>query len=521
MNNKWGKKSIGVLVVFCIIFICACGVFTSLYNSNTERLKYYSGSEATLEEGIDELIVELSKAKDMQLVNIDEKLKAMSMLSVNYYLKQDYAPMIETAIQTIYLAEKENKPYYAAWNYINMSEVFMIMSEYEMAEELIEKALQYEIEDKEQQDWINETAYIYLADVKAKNGKEEEAFRYIAESLKYSNEDDYDYVEMLLKRNAIKAEIAFEGGDYLYAQSLLDQYPMDVPEDALLMESVYLPVQEIYTKIFIARGELEEGKNRADAILEHEGNIGYEARRLAFLIDLTDLFEGVEHGAYVKYSNMTMTAYDDVMKQNAQIMSKYIFNIYSDEYIKNEKDNERNQIVMALFFVGMLVLVLSVLLLNSRKKSMTDPLTGLYNRRAFDRTYKSFVNRDSKLAVIMFDIDHFKSVNDTYGHEFGDEVLIEIGKIITQEKPISSKLFRMGGEEFCIIYRCENLEVAVDAAESIRKKIESHEWQHGEQITISGGLAFAEPRVDLYKLADEQLYISKNSGRNQISYAKL
>ena len=521
MNKKGKRRIFCVLIAFIVVAVTLGVSFTTTYNKNTISMDNLANGNTELQEGSDELIAELSKAKDLVLIDKEAKLFAMTMLTLNHYLRQDYAMLIETAIQTIYLAEKYEQPYYAAWNCINMSEVFMLMSEYEMAEELIEKALAYEIEDQDKQDWVNETAYIYLADLKAKNGKKEEAFKYITDSMKYADEEDYDYTEMLLKRNAIKAQLAFEEGDYLYAQSLLDRYPMDVPEDALLMESVYLPVQEIYAKIFVARGEIEEGMVRSDAILAHESEIGYEAKRLAFLTDLTKLFEGVDENLYAKYSELTMEAYEEVMRQNAQVMSEYIFNIYSAEYIDNEEDELRNIYLMVAFFVAMLIFVLFVLLANSRQKSITDPLTGLYNRRCFESTYKKLVKKETKLAVMMFDVDHFKRVNDNYGHEVGDEVLVGISQILNEEKPSRSKAFRMGGEEFCIIYKSDSLEDAVEVAESIRIKTEALEWTHGSTITISGGVAFAEPNLDLYKLADEQLYISKNNGRNQINYVKI
>ena len=119
----------------------------------------------------------------------------------------------------------------------------------------------------------------------------------------------------------------------------------------------------------------------------------------------------------------------------------------------------------------------------------------------------------------MLDIDHFKNINDTYGHEFGDEVLKSISKVCLSEKPANSKVFRMGGEEFCTICKCNNLEQVVEAAENFRRKIEALEWKFGNKVTISGGVVISDSSKDLYNLADQQLYISKNSGRNRISYS--
>lgn len=284
------------------------------------------------------------------------------------------------------------------------------------------------------------------------------------------------------------------------------------------MGSVYFPVEEIYAKILIASGETKKGFELCDKILGEEDEKSYLARRLSFLTELSELVKDVDFEKHIEYSNMALEAYDDVMYQNAQFMGNYIFNIYSEEYIKNEEHEKRKFYIFSAIVAVILILNLAWLAYRNKRRSLIDPLTNLYNRRFFDSIYGKYIKKPRNLGVIMLDIDHFKNINDTYGHEFGDEVLKKISEICRKEKSAKSIVFRMGGEEFCILCRCDKVEEAVAAAEHLRACVESLEWENGIRVTVSGGVAFAGQAEDLYDLADKQLYISKNSGRNRINY---
>lgn len=163
----------------------------------------------------------------------------------------------------------------------------------------------------------------------------------------------------------------------------------------------------------------------------------------------------------------------------------------------------------------------------------TDPLTGVANRRGFD----SFVSHlpiaggrgQDALAVLMLDLDHFKSVNDTYGHAAGDEVLKVMARRWVMQIRDSDLLARMGGEEFCILLPGADLEGARGVAEKIRLAtcttpvmVPEGEGRRPLQVSVSIGLAWAGPSSDttlqgLMDLADEAVYESKNGGRNRVS----
>lgn len=157
------------------------------------------------------------------------------------------------------------------------------------------------------------------------------------------------------------------------------------------------------------------------------------------------------------------------------------------------------------------------------KLSITDQLTGVYNRRKFDNSLEEEVQRarrySEELALIMIDMDHFKDVNDTYGHQVGDDVLIVTAKLISEHVRNVDIVGRYGGEEFVVICPNIGLEQAEVVAEKLRAEIQKHEFDAVGTKTISLGVAeFTEGDTpdDLVKKADTALYKAKEEGRNRV-----
>jgi two-component system cell cycle response regulator len=162
-----------------------------------------------------------------------------------------------------------------------------------------------------------------------------------------------------------------------------------------------------------------------------------------------------------------------------------------------------------------------------RQLAETDPLTGLFNRRALrdrlDRELDRAERSGGVLACLMLDIDHFKKLNDTYGHELGDRVLVQLSDVIRREQRAIDVLARLGGEEFVVILPETGLRGARIYAERILRKVAGSTLgttAHPVQITVSIGIAcFPDERVPdadaLLRLADTNLLRAKADGRNR------
>jgi diguanylate cyclase (GGDEF)-like protein/PAS domain S-box-containing protein len=149
--------------------------------------------------------------------------------------------------------------------------------------------------------------------------------------------------------------------------------------------------------------------------------------------------------------------------------------------------------------------------------AMRDRLTGLFNRYAFDEFIKDLKTQEVILALC--DIDYFKRVNDMHGHEVGDKVLKELANIFIDSLRKKDAVFRWGGEEFILIINA-NLKDSLKVLEKIRKKVESNIFLNGVKITCSFGVSIFNA-LDVngsIKIADNNLYKSKKSGRNNIVF---
>lgn len=157
------------------------------------------------------------------------------------------------------------------------------------------------------------------------------------------------------------------------------------------------------------------------------------------------------------------------------------------------------------------------------KLSTTDSLTGLYNRLKIDELLEVTLYAAQRykrvFSLIMIDIDHFKAVNDGFGHLVGDKVLKQLAEVLRSQVRKTDHLGRWGGEEFLIVAEDTDLKAAEQLAEKLRKTMESTDFPDAGQITISLGVASwhaTDDRVSLVQRADTALYQAKVDGRNRI-----
>ena len=181
-----------------------------------------------------------------------------------------------------------------------------------------------------------------------------------------------------------------------------------------------------------------------------------------------------------------------------------------------------------LFMLSMIHVVLNVIGELQQAlvaQTLTDPLTGAFNRRHLESQLDQRVGearREGDHALLIIDIDHFKRVNDTHGHDVGDEVLRRVVAAVSLRKRRSDLLFRLGGEEFVLLLPGANLEQAQAIAETLRVRLAEADLLPGETITVSIGVSLlgeGQSAEAWIKRADTALYEAKRSGRNRVVLA--
>lgn len=193
--------------------------------------------------------------------------------------------------------------------------------------------------------------------------------------------------------------------------------------------------------------------------------------------------------------------------------------------VQSKQLSQQNQELVSIF-IGFYRNYLALLNDNQR-----DHLSGLLNRKSFDDKMMQIIislgesnKRDVEkvqYCLALFDIDHFKRVNDNFGHLVGDEVLLHFSQCMTETFREYDLLFRVGGEEFVAVLRNVNEELAHMIMERFRKVVEQHHFPQVGNVTVSIGATFISPSdlsVTIMDRADKALYFAKENGRNQTAF---
>jgi len=207
--------------------------------------------------------------------------------------------------------------------------------------------------------------------------------------------------------------------------------------------------------------------------------------------------------------------------------------VYLDDMRKNIRRTIINTsgsfLAVFIVFFTLAFLLVNVLVRQLEKLSVRDHLTNLYTKRFLDELLPTILSKHQReknllLAVIFIDIDHFKNINDQYGHKYGDEVLTDVAQMLVSKTRPSDFCIRFGGEEFLIVGQFANKKSIVDCAERIRGAVSLIPFKNKNiqfQLTVSAGIAIyndsEESFDDTMKRADKMLYRSKDTGRNRVS----
>lgn len=220
-------------------------------------------------------------------------------------------------------------------------------------------------------------------------------------------------------------------------------------------------------------------------------------------------------------SNLGIIPYAPFFSQELShsILYKNMYWVYSMMYL-----------YIPIFFASIVLFEILLIQWKNREKtinemSLKDPLTGIFNRRYISKSLNEQQIQGGSFAVVLMDLDYFKSINDQYGHDVGDEVLKSVAKILNAQITEQDIVGRFGGEEFIFVLCDKNLEQAVKIAENCRTVIAGKPFDvdRNQKLNLSASFGVALSTPDLSKdlvirLADQALYLAKANGRNQVRH---
>jgi len=218
-----------------------------------------------------------------------------------------------------------------------------------------------------------------------------------------------------------------------------------------------------------------------------------------------------------------------IIQKGLDSISEEDYTKLSEKWLLSNYSKPIDYTFLFAIILGTIVFIGSILYLIMKKKnkelsqlSITDKLTNLYNRRKLEELIQTEINRSERFnypfALVMLDLDYFKDVNDTHGHEVGDMVLIEIANLLSENLRKTDFVGRFGGEEFIIICPGIHESQIYALVESLRIKIADHKFEIVDNKTASFGITSfikGDTLQSIIKRADNALYEAKNNGRNQ------
>ncbi|MGL5411078.1 diguanylate cyclase [Cetobacterium sp.] len=449
----------------------------------------------------------------------EQRLYILNKLRVIDSLSGNIVNTIKITIEYLNLAEELNSEYDIARAKIGLSSIISSLGGYETAITLLENI---NFNDKQFLliNRIKISYYFHLAENYYFIDNYKEAFKYLDKISNLLEGEPEEYkVNILLLKNLLKTQIYLKLKN---SQEALNN--LNLSKNLLdNLQKVYFSDLKIFYLLTLESYNLKYNfQNFNENYLKNFIETSQETGDVIFLKMAFDLlfeyyFESNDFIKYRKLDLMYISYLKKITNGNNKFFTLYLVENLENEYISMENKKLYTHISIILL-VSLIILIISFKRTQYLdKKTKIDVLTNIGNRLAFNIKLKELENKN--YYMLLFDIDNFKRLNDTYGHDFGDKVLSTVGKILKTIENKEISIYRVGGEEFLIIFTNLNKNFCIDSCEYIRKSIENIKWENPVTVTISGG--FSQKSENTYIKCDSRLYKAKNSGKNLIIYQKI
>ncbi|OCH02654.1 hypothetical protein A6D98_15520 [Aliivibrio fischeri] len=451
-------------------------------------------------------------------LNEDYQLLVLDKIATLRYKDNDLYGMIDPSLKYIDIAHESGDDFKVATGEFSLALIITYFKGYDFANKII-NSIQYKDTSDE---WkkLKTRATLSLAENKLAINKPRKALSLLENVDQYQtayNEEDWrDYHVYLL---SLRAEAYDEIGLIEKANQCLTLAQSELEKDKVnLLLDKHILIKVIEFKLALKNENyslIESNKEELLKIADRTNQIRFTKLVYSTLFDY-----------YLKMNNTTefyhLNKRYSAVRDERQSASYHLLISNKLKQSENSHLNDENQqsllflkiAFVILLFISSLLLMMIVKIKYLNIETYTDPLTRSLNRRKFMIDYEGIAQKDH--AFLILDIDGFKAINDSFGHEVGDEVLEKVASEIALILGNHHKCYRIGGEEFVVLFTLVEPLDCIELAEDIRRSVESLLWNHDLKVTISGGLSFSGKEKNTYKLADELLYNAKRTSKNVI-----
>ena len=487
---------------------------------------------------LNQAIHSANASNDVHLISV-----ANRVMGVFYELLIDYDNAIKYYIEALKFAKISGNKQDSAMVFNNLGNVLNSQNDYTSAAKYFEKSIAINTELNNFDMRMN--ASVGLSVSLLKSGEILKAQYLLKEVL--SNKatiSDFVFSEASVNlAHVYKSLKAFPSAKSLYQFVINDEkgsaYPPSVAAAYLGLADVFIQTNQIKQAVDVYRKGIIEVKNKISV----ESEIALYENLAKLQLSQGNFEEAATiQSEYIERRNQIQPLIQEgiVEKLESQLQVERDYIELQNNLLISERESRHSSLYLfAVVVVSLLSLVLLLVLIlrkqmidrlkanneSLKKVSETDPLTGIGNRRFLDHKLAAFEGQDIQMAFLLLDIDHFKQINDNFGHDAGDEILVAISDTLKNVCRKNDILARVGGEEFVILSMHSTEETACIFAERVRGCIEGMSRSFESTITTSIGIALGNMKNakfdELYKQSDIALYEAKTQGRNRILlYAK-
>jgi diguanylate cyclase (GGDEF)-like protein len=525
-----------IMVISVIAAIAAVFLFlvrpyreTTARHTHERIISYLNNDLSYEEDSYDQYIYDMTQLIELPYITDYDKGHLYERIAQIHKFKGDTISFYHTLGNALYYLNKSEDKSIAVNIYEDIANYYLTDCNIDQAKLYTEKAIETCPLEDIPDDQVKSYAYRMQAIMSVQDGNLEEAEKMIdiSNSILSNHTGDLWYESYVSINDMVYASIAYENGNFDEAESILEAYK----DSGLFSSPVYadivtrdfvLPYYNVACKLAAQNGEedkllqyLTEYKNASD-------KFDFRKQEQKLLIEIQEGNYNLSDKTYSEITDRILSNYKTIVETQSNDYAALItepleggINEQAELNASLEAERHKNKLRLLDVIIA-LTIILIILAIVSH--SLRDPLTGVGNRRKMNYSLLPGIIYPHNVSFIMMDIDNFKRVNDTYGHDKGDVVLKRLGVLLKLMHNHKNKAFRYGGEEFVMIVYDSDPSMALRIAENIRRDFQWQKWDFMDGVTISLGVSTGRLSKDTLVEADKNLYYSKEHGKNAVTY---